>query len=50
MYFLVLVGVMLLQSAATDWCPIKWALEKTSLPRSGPAPGGGKDPAAGDCL
>lgn len=38
-YFLVLVGFMLLQSGFTDKCPLLWILQKTGLKRcEAPAP------------
>lgn len=30
-----LVGLNLLQSAFTDWCPAMWAFKKIGLPRCG---------------
>jgi hypothetical protein len=39
-YFLVLVGVMLLQSGFTDRCPLLWLLRKAGLKTcEDPAPG-----------
>jgi hypothetical protein len=35
-YFMVLLGVMLLQSAFTDRCPLLWLLGKAGLPRCAP--------------
>jgi hypothetical protein len=32
-----LVGLNLLQSAFTDWCPAVWVLERLGLPRCGDA-------------
>ena len=32
-YFLVLIGVMLAQSALTDRCPLLWLLQKAGLKR-----------------
>ena len=38
-YFLVLIGVMLAQSALTDRCPLLWLLQKAGLKRcEEPAP------------
>jgi hypothetical protein len=37
LYFIGFVGFMLLQSSATDWCPVLWLLEKRGLPRCRPA-------------
>jgi len=36
MYFLLLVGSMLIQSGLTDKCPLRWILEKAGLPRCAP--------------
>ena len=33
--FTAFVGVNLLQSGITDWCPMVWILEKAGLPRCG---------------
>jgi hypothetical protein len=35
-YFLILVGGMLIQSGLTDKCPLRWILEKAGLPRCAP--------------
>jgi hypothetical protein len=45
MYFLGLMGLVLMQSGLTDRCPLRWLLEKAGLPRSAPAPAPDSRPA-----
>lgn len=32
LYFTAFVGLNLLQSSFTDWCPMKWLLERLGVP------------------
>jgi hypothetical protein len=39
LWFTVFIGVNLLQSAFTGWCPMMWLLRKVGMPVCGPAEG-----------
>jgi hypothetical protein len=39
LYFTAFVGLNLLQSAFTNWCPMMWFLQKMGFKREGATPG-----------
>lgn len=41
LYFTGFVGLNLLQSSFTNWCPMVWMLQKAGLPRCPVAPAAG---------